>query len=194
MVVRQRYTRPILRLNGLSLAIAGVVGLGVALGGLWMAQSQLTYKGVPLSIIVQFVQDPIAREAYFAGNKQRLHNRLDEMGVEDQIKDFYRSRIPDEKELDQYIHQLLYENTGYVGEAYRLDSQGKLVLKPTLTREFWTWFRLAKRLKLVTDKEIEEDVIYLITPKGSRVPYEVISSIYSIEDLHQLMTLKNPKK
>ncbi|MGB8702210.1 MAG: hypothetical protein WCD18_22565 [Thermosynechococcaceae cyanobacterium] len=176
------------------MAIAGVVGLGVALGGLWMAQSQLTYKGVPLSIIVQFVQDPIAREAYFAGNKQRLHNRLDEMGVEDQIKDFYRSRIPDEKELDQYIHQLLYENTGYVGEAYRLDSQGKLVLKPTLTREFWTWFRLAKRLKLVTDKEIEEDVIYLITPKGSRVPYEVISSIYSIEDLHQLMTLKNPKK
>ena len=45
------------------------------------------------------------------------------------MKNFYRPQIPDEAKLDQHIHQILYERTGYVGEQYRVNAQGFLVLK-----------------------------------------------------------------
>jgi hypothetical protein len=48
------------------------------------------------------------------------------MGVEAQIKDFYRSQIDSEQELDRHIHQIFYDNTGYVGEAYQVNSEGIL--------------------------------------------------------------------
>jgi hypothetical protein len=51
------------------------------------------------------------------------------MGVEEKIKSFYRPKIRDEAKLDQYIHQILYDRTGYVGEAYQVNSEGVLVLK-----------------------------------------------------------------
>ncbi len=41
----------------------------------------------------------------------------------------YRDQISDENELDRYIHQIFYENTGYVGQAYKVNSQGQLVAK-----------------------------------------------------------------
>ncbi len=53
----------------------------------------LTYKGVPLTIILRFIQDPIARQAYFDGDKVGLHHRLDEMDVEAEIKAFYRPSL-----------------------------------------------------------------------------------------------------
>ncbi|MGQ4648009.1 hypothetical protein [Lyngbya aestuarii] len=89
----------------------------------------LTIGGVPVFIVLDFLQDETARTAYFEGDAKKLHNRLEKMGVEEEIKDFYRPEIPDEVELDQYIHQLLYERTGYVGEAYQVNSKGILVLK-----------------------------------------------------------------
>lgn len=102
-------------------------------GWIWftiLTQGQLTIAGVPTAIVLGFLQDETARNAYFAGEKQKLHDRLQEMGVEEQIKAYYRPRFNgDEVKLDQYIHQLLYERTGYVGKAYRVNSQRVLVLK-----------------------------------------------------------------
>lgn len=102
-------------------------------GWVWftiLTQGQLAIAGVPTPIIISFLLDETARDAYFDGNKQKLHDRLQEMGVEEQIKAFYRPQFQnDEVKLDQYIHQLLYERTGYVGKAYRVNSKGILVLK-----------------------------------------------------------------
>lgn len=97
-----------------------------------LTQGHLTIGGVPTPIIMSFLQDETARNAYFAGDKRKLHDRLQDMGVEEQIKAYYRPQFEgDEAKLDQHIHQLLYDRTGYVGTAYRVNSQGVLVLKKT---------------------------------------------------------------
>lgn len=82
-----------------------------------------------MSIIREFLADEKARDAYFAGNKKALHDRLEQMGIEEDIKAYYRPQIPDEAKLDQHIHQILYERTGYVGRSYKVNSQGVLILK-----------------------------------------------------------------
>lgn len=89
----------------------------------------LTIGGVPAPIVVSFIQDETARSAYFRGDSKKLHDRLQDMGVEEKVKAFYRPQIPDEVQLDQYIHQLLYNRTGHVGDAYQVNSQGILVLR-----------------------------------------------------------------
>ncbi|HBR74938.1 MAG TPA: hypothetical protein DEA78_14830 [Cyanobacteria bacterium UBA11159] len=108
--------------------------LAISIGGLFFLRNpdaikRLTIADVPVSIVMSFLQDETARNAYFTGDGQKLHDRLNQMGVEEQIKDFYRPQIPDEIALDLYIHQLLYDRTGYVGKAYQLNAQGVLVLK-----------------------------------------------------------------
>ena len=90
---------------------------------------QMTIGGVPTPVVVSFLNDSTARNAYFKGDREELHARLQEMDVEERVKAFYRPQIPDEAQLDQHIHQILYERTGYVGQAYRVNSQGVLVLK-----------------------------------------------------------------
>lgn len=117
------------RVTFIYLGIVSAIGLWVIL----LSVGRLTIAGIPAPIIINFLQDKTARTAYFEGDKQALHDRLEAMGVEAQIKDFYRSRIPDNVELDQYIHQLLYERTGYVGKAYRVNSEGTLVLREELS-------------------------------------------------------------
>ncbi len=104
----------------------------ILLVGIWLAlftSGYVTFGGVPAPIIMKFLSDETAREAYFQGDRTKLHNRLNDMGVEEDIKAYYRPQIPDEAQLDQYIHQLFYERTGYVGVRYRVNSQGVLVLK-----------------------------------------------------------------
>lgn len=116
-----------------SLVVSTLIYLPLLLcGWIWivlLTQGYFTIAGVPFPIIANFLQDETARNAYFEGDNTKLHNRLQEMGVEEQIKAFYRHQIEDETKLDQYIHQLLYERTGYVGLDYTLDSKGILVLK-----------------------------------------------------------------
>lgn len=116
-----------------SLLVATVIYLNLILCvGIWvvlLTDGYLTIGGVPTSIIVSFLQDEKARNAYFQGDSNKLHDRLQHMGIEDRIKAFYRPQISDEAKLDQHIHQILYDRTGYVGNAYRVNSQGVLVLK-----------------------------------------------------------------
>ncbi|NEO99260.1 MAG: hypothetical protein F6K58_11365 [Symploca sp. SIO2E9] len=105
----------------LPISIGGIVFLSAA--------QNVTIGGVPVPILINFWQDRTARNAYFNGKGKKLHDRLDQMGIEERMKDYYRSQISDEVELDQHIHQILYNRTGYVGEAYKVNSEGILVLK-----------------------------------------------------------------
>lgn len=89
-------------------------------------------QGVPSSIIVKFLQDSQARDAYFQGDAKKIHARLSALHVEKDIKDYYRKKISDPIELDRYIHQLMYDRTGYVGEDYQVTTRGDLVLKDGL--------------------------------------------------------------
>jgi hypothetical protein len=112
---------------GRSVRMAMVVGLGLV--AVWFFSGQMVIGGVPSSVILTFLQDRPALHAYFQNDDQGLHDRLNELGVEEQIKDYYRPQIHDEAKLDQYIHQLFYNRTGYVGEAYEVSEQGTLRLK-----------------------------------------------------------------
>ena len=92
----------------------------------------LVVSGVPLSIILAFLRDRTARRAYFRQDGTALHDRLCGLGIEERIKDFYRPQIADELELDRYIHQILYERTGYIGGGYRVNVKGMLMLKKNI--------------------------------------------------------------
>jgi hypothetical protein len=125
-----------------------LVGLGVG-GAVWTSlfvNERLTLAGVPYPVVSKFWNDKTAREAYFVGDRQALHDRLETLGVEADIKAFYRDRFAgklanesanasdgeltskavSEPELDRYIHQLMFNQTGYVGEAYDVNDSGQL--------------------------------------------------------------------
>jgi len=104
-----------------------VICLGIIT--IWFFSGQLLIGGVPSSVILTFLQDKPALTAYFKRDKQALHDRLNEIGVEEQVKAYYRPQIPDEVKLDQYIHQVFYNRTGYVGKEYQVNEQGTLILK-----------------------------------------------------------------
>ena len=110
-------------------AVAAVLLLtvgGAAWANLFIAE-RVTLGGVPYRIVSKFWQDKEARSAYFAGDRQGLHTRLQALGVEEDIKDYYRDRFSNENELDQYIHQIMFDRTGYVGEAYQVNGYGRLI-------------------------------------------------------------------
>ena len=103
-------------------------------GSVWAAlflDGKVTYRGVPYQVIRKFWQDEIAKTAYFSGDEQALHYRLSELGIERDIKAYYRAQpesdFENEYELDRHIHQIMFDRTGYVGEAYQVDRHGRLV-------------------------------------------------------------------
>jgi hypothetical protein len=192
VVVRQHSTIQKKRFRWSYVVTGGAISLLVAGLGLWMAYPTLTYRGVPVRILVHFLEDAQARRAYFSGQKTALHARLKALQVEEQIKDFYRPQFQDEQALDLHIHQLMYNNTGYIGAAYAVDIEGQLIPKPSLTPEFWRWFELARQLQLVSDQEMENGEPFIITPQGSRVPYTTISELYPIADLEKWAAASQP--
>ncbi|WP_299415243.1 hypothetical protein [Acaryochloris sp. IP29b_bin.148] len=147
----------------------------------------LTVQGVPVSIILKFLQDEPARDAYFSENKQGLHNRLQELGVEEEIKAFYRPQFSDETELDQHIHQIFYDATGYVGKAYRVNAAGTLVL---IDRHYEKWYPLAYQAGVVVDSFYENDTHYVVGPDGITAPYRQVAKVFPIRTLKQLIELK----
>jgi hypothetical protein len=191
VVVRQSNTVRSKRLKWPSyVLVGGGISLVLAVFGLWLASPVLTYKGVPLNILLKFVADSTARRAYFSHNKEALHARLQEMGVEEAIKAYYRPTIQNEQELDRHIHQLMYDSTGYVGKAYTVNAQGLLVSRSTTPPEFQQWFALAHRLDLVTSYKMENDEIIVTTPKGTQISFSVISNLYSLSDLEKWFALQ----
>lgn len=112
--------------------IVGAVGTIVAIGT-WvvlLTTGVITLGGVPYSVLVKVWQDPAARSALLGGDETKLHDLMGDLGIEYEIKEHYRSQIEDPVELDQHIHQILFDRTGYVGEAYTVKGR-TLVLKDT---------------------------------------------------------------
>ncbi|MGA7953481.1 MAG: hypothetical protein WCA07_08165 [Gloeobacterales cyanobacterium] len=173
-------------IKGLLFLAAMVAALG---GALWFMQFG-TIRGVPVSVVLQFLRDDTARKAYFSGDKQQLHDRLDRMGVEEEVKAFYRPKIQDEAELDRYIHQLLYNITGYVGLAYEVDAKGSLAPKKVRDPAFEQWFQLAYQAGIVVGSREEAGVQYVISPDGNVVPYKQASSLFPLETLKMMINQK----
>jgi len=148
----------------------------------------LTVRGVPVVIVLKFLQDGQAREAYFSDDKQELHTRLQELEVEEEIKAFYRPQISDEVKLDQHIHQIFYDTTGYVGKAYRVNPQGTLVF---FDRHFERWYPLAYQAGVVVDNVFEDDLHYVVGPDGTVAPYKQVAKLFPIKTLKQLIKLKS---
>jgi hypothetical protein len=111
--------------------VFGLLLFGIIGWGLLFLNGKVTLGGVPAHIILKFLTDPYSVEQYFLGNKVQLHNRLQSLGIEEEIKDYYRPKIANEIVLDRHIHQILYERTGYIGDNYSLGSDGLLILKPS---------------------------------------------------------------
>jgi hypothetical protein len=119
------------------LSLSALLAFG---GGAYLFFSgRLIVAGVPSPILLEFLQDERAMNAYVDRDLEALHDRLKALGVEEQMKAFYRPKIDDEKELDRHIHQIMFDRTGYVGDSYVVDSRGKLVLHPKLRKKPNGW-------------------------------------------------------
>jgi hypothetical protein len=89
----------------------------------------ISVSGVPLPLVMRSMLDHQTRRAYLQGDGDLLYTRLKEMGVEAEIREYYRQYIPNERELDQYVNQLMYDNTGYVNDDFEVDRNGQLIPK-----------------------------------------------------------------
>jgi hypothetical protein len=105
-----------------------LIATPIIIWGVLFVKNEVTIGGVPASVIGKFLGDPTAIEAFVWGDASGLHARLQDLGVEQEIKSYHRPRMRNELELDRYIHQVLYNWTGYIGENYTRNHQGTLVL------------------------------------------------------------------
>lgn len=123
---RLRVRRILQRKLRLALVALASLGVGAACWGGLFINEQVTLGGVPYRVVRKFWNSQAARDAYFAGDRQALHDQLSALGVENDIKNYYRDRFDNEYELDRHIHQIMFDRTGYVGEAYDVDNYGRL--------------------------------------------------------------------
>ena len=103
-----------------------------SLGWIWslmLTKGYVAIGGVPSPIIFSFFQNEIARKAYFDGDSKKLSAQIQSMGLPEKLKPYYRPQFKDEAKLDLYTNQILYDRTGYIGKAYKVNAQGILVLK-----------------------------------------------------------------
>jgi hypothetical protein len=162
----------------------------VLVGGVLLFQDSIVIKGIPLSLVFKGLVDIPTLEAYMSGDKKALHARLQALGFEEQIKAYYRPKIRDEVKLDRHIHQIFYETTGYIGQAYYVNSQGTLSLKSPVDTQFPRWFDLASQAGVVVDHFKEGDTIYVISPGGAVAPYKDIAKVYPPNLLNRLIQLR----
>ena len=114
-----------------SKAIARLILLALLAAGTWVTlftTEVITLGGVPYSVLMKVWQNPATRAALLRRDSVALHDLMDNMGIEYEIKKYYSKRIQDPVELDQHIHQILYDRTRYVGENYVV-VRGKLIPK-----------------------------------------------------------------
>jgi len=176
-----------------SLSVALVVGVGILIAssaGFNPRSTALTIGQVPIPILLKFIADQPARTAYFRQDKQGLHDRLVVLGIEEDMKAFYRPQIQDEVKLDQHIHQIFYERTGYIGEAYRVNAQGTLVLKQLSANTVNEWLQLAQETGLIVGTRQENGILYVISPAGTTAPYADIAAIFPLAELRELAKRK----
>lgn len=101
-------------------------------GGTWLAlfmTGMVTLGGVPFSVVSRVLATPDTRRALFTFRATHLHDLMNDMGIEEEIKVYHSKHIEDPVELDQHIHQILYNWTRYVGANYVVGPRGKLIPK-----------------------------------------------------------------
>lgn len=101
-------------------------------GGTWFAlfvAGMVTLGGVPFSVVSRVLATPDTRKALFTFRATHLHDLMDNMGIEEEIKIYHSKHIQDPVELDQHVHQVLYNWTRHVGENYVVGPRGKLIPK-----------------------------------------------------------------
>lgn len=156
----------------------------------YFQKDAIVIKGIPLKIILTAATDPNIVQAYLEGNKVGLHESLQEKGVEEAIKAYYRPQIRNEKQLDQYIHQLFYELSGYVGVAYRVNDQGILELRQrTPNPEQQRWVNLALKLGVISRVTHQNGVDYVTSLDGTQITYAQASQLLPLAMLEQLNQL-----
>ena len=117
--------------------IVGAVAT-IMFSGTWIilfATDTITLGGVPYSVLMKVWQDPAARSALLGGDATELHDLMGSLGIEYDIKNYYRSRIDDPVELDQHIHQILFDRTGYIGENYTVRGRTLVLKDPSKAEE-----------------------------------------------------------
>lgn len=116
-----------------------VTTLGIVMAaGTWvvlLTAGVITLGGVPYSDLLKVWQNPAARAALLEGDSAELHDLMDNLGVEYDIKAYYRDRIQDPVKLDQHIHQILFDRTGYVGESYTVKGRTLVLKDPSKAEE-----------------------------------------------------------
>ena len=161
-----------------------------------LMRKSATVGGVPVPLIIKAFNDETARNYFLIGNKRAFHDRLERIGIKEEIKAFYRPQIHDEIKLDQYIHQIFYNDTGFVGDAYYLNSQGILTLKnPVASAEsfdqgFSDWYLLARQAGVVAGSKKENGVQYVISPSGKVAPYKEVAAVFPTEELNNIIKMK----
>lgn len=100
--------------------VVGAIGgtMAIATWVVLFTTGAITLGGVPYSVLMKVWQDPEARSALMGGKATELHDLMGNLGIEYEIKAYYSKRIKDPVKLDQHIHQILFDRTGYVGENY----------------------------------------------------------------------------
>lgn len=131
--VRKRSLRPrtVLAATISSLFLAG-------LGWIWLSllsEGHFAVGGIPTPIAIALWQNETARKAYFDGDNTTLHAQMQQMDIEAKMKAYYRSQFADEAQLDQHVHQILYDRTRYLGSTYQVNAQGIVVAKKSKAKK-----------------------------------------------------------
>lgn len=106
--------------------------------GTWvvlLTTGAITLGGVPYSVLLKVWQNPTARAALLGGEAAELHDLMNTLGIEYEIKEYYRNRIQDPVELDQHIHQILFDRTGYVGTNYTVKGRTLVLKDPSIAEK-----------------------------------------------------------
>lgn len=173
--------------------IAGIVLIGLVILLGYSRSDSIVIRGIPLKIILTAASDPSTITAYLRGDKVALHQRLQDKGVEAAIKAHYRPQIPNEEHLDQYIHQLFYDVSGYVGVAYRVNDQGILELRqrPSDPRQK-RWLNLALKLGVISQVTDKNGIKYVTGLDGTEITYAQASRLFPLAMLEQLNQASPP--
>ncbi|MBV9386326.1 MAG: hypothetical protein JOZ78_07855 [Chroococcidiopsidaceae cyanobacterium CP_BM_ER_R8_30] len=193
----QRYSRWQISQN---LVVAICLMLILATTGItWMlTKKDVTLAGVPIPLIIKAFSDTTAVKYFILGDKRAFHDRLEQMGLKEEIKAFYRPEIHNEIKLDQYIHQIFYNDTGYVGDAYYVNSQGILTLKNPAAAQaydpnFDEWYPLALQAGVVIGSKNKNGIQYVISPTGTEAPYNEVAATFPPDELRNLIQAKQQK-
>jgi hypothetical protein len=80
--------------------------------------------------------------------------------------------------------------TGYVGNAYFVNSQGTLVLKSYVDPEFERWFKLAKKAGVVVGRQRKNGMQYVVSSQGTVASYAEVAAIFPISELEKLIEMQ----